>query len=120
MGGDVAIAETEPVRVGSVRREFVSSMPGFCDSTPPTLGVYSADLTIPLGAYAAGLGDLRIVSTLCPGGKERMRRLMDVVGSGRVDTSKLVTHHFALDDIETAYELFANQRDGVMKIAVKP
>ena len=88
--------------------------------TLSSLGVYSEDLVLPVDAYSAGLGDNTIVSTLCPGGKERMRRLMDVVGSGRVDTSKLVTQHFALDDIETAYELFANQRDGVMKIAVKP
>lgn len=88
--------------------------------TLSSLGVYSEDLTIPLDAFSAGLGDNKIVSTLCPGGKERMRRLMDVIGSGRVDASPLVTHHFALDDIETAYDLFANQRDGVLKIAVQP
>jgi alcohol dehydrogenase len=88
--------------------------------TLSSLGVYSEDLTIPLDAFSAGLGDHTIVTTLCPGGKERMRRLMDVVGSGRVDTSALVTHHFALKDIESAYELFANQRDGVLKIAIRP
>ena len=80
----------------------------------------STDLRIPLDAYAAGLGDYRIVTTLCPGGKERMRRLMAVVASGRVDVSPLVTHRFRLDDIEAAYELFANQRDGVMKVAITP
>jgi hypothetical protein len=47
--------------------------------------VYSKDLTIPLGAFAAGLGDHRIITTLCPGGKERMRRLMSVVASKRAD-----------------------------------
>jgi len=88
--------------------------------TLSSLGVYSADLRIPVDAYAAGLGDYRIVSTLCPGGKERMRRLMAVVASGRVDVSPLVTHRFRLDDIEAAYELFANQRDGVMKVAITP
>ncbi len=88
--------------------------------TLSSLGVYSEDLTIPLDAFSAGLGDNKIVSTLCPGGKERMRRLMDVIGSGRVDASPLVTHHFSLDDIETAYDLFANQRDGVLKIAIQP
>ncbi|AUF96354.1 alcohol dehydrogenase [Pseudomonas sp. 02C 26] len=88
--------------------------------TLSSLGVYSADLRIPLDAYAAGLGDYRIVTTLCPGGKERMRRLMAVVASGRVDVSPLVTHHFRLEDIEAAYELFANQRDGVMKVAITP
>jgi hypothetical protein len=35
-----------------------------------------------------------------------------------VDLSPLVTHRFKLDDIEAAYELFAHQRDGVMKVAI--
>lgn len=85
-----------------------------------SLGVYSSDLRIPVDAFAAGLGDYRIVTTLCPGGKERMRRLMNVVASGRVDLKPLVTHHFKLDDIEAAYDLFAHQRDGVMKVAITP
>lgn len=85
-----------------------------------SLGVYSGKLTMPLDAIAAGLGDIQIVTTLCPGGKERMRRLLNVVDSGRVDLAPLVTHRFALDDIEDAYELFANQRDGVLKIAITP
>ncbi|MCS3471578.1 threonine dehydrogenase-like Zn-dependent dehydrogenase [Pseudomonas sp. JUb42] len=85
-----------------------------------SLGVYSTDLHIPLQAFAAGLGDVSIVTTLCPGGKERMRRLMAVVGGGAVDLSALVTHRFRLDDIEAAYDLFAHQRDGVMKVAITP
>jgi alcohol dehydrogenase len=88
--------------------------------TLSSLGVYSTDLTIPLGAFGAGLADLKIVSTLCPGGKERMRRLMEVVASGRVDLKPLVTHRFKLDDIEAAYDLFSHQRDGVLKVAITP
>jgi threonine dehydrogenase-like Zn-dependent dehydrogenase len=88
--------------------------------TLSSLGVYSSDLKIPLGAFSAGLGDNRIVTTLCPGGKERMRRLMEVCGSGRIDLKPLVTHRFKLDDIEDAYDLFANQRDGVLKVAITP
>ena len=34
--------------------------------------------------------------------------------------SKMVTHRFPLDRIEEAYELFANQRDGVLKVAITP
>jgi len=86
--------------------------------TLSSLGVYADDLTIPLDAFHAGLGDHRIVTTLCPGGKERMRRLMDTIASGRLDTTSLVTHQFTLDQIEAAYDLFANQRDGVLKIAI--
>jgi threonine dehydrogenase-like Zn-dependent dehydrogenase len=88
--------------------------------TLSSLGVYSSDLTIPLSAFAAGLGDHRINTALCPGGKERMRRLMNVVASGRADLGVLVTHHYKLDDIVAAYDLFSHQRDGVLKIAVKP
>jgi alcohol dehydrogenase len=88
--------------------------------TLSSLGVYSGDLVIPADAFSAGLGDNRIVTSLCPGGKERMRRLMSVIDSGRVDLGAMVTHRFPLDQIEEAYELFANQRDGVLKIAISP
>ncbi len=88
--------------------------------TLSSLGVYSEDLTIPLDAFHAGLGDNRIITSLCPGGKERMRRLMSTIEGGRVDLEPLVTHRYSLDDIEEAYDLFSNQRDGVLKVAVTP
>lgn len=88
--------------------------------TLSSLGVYSDDLTIPMSHFAAGLGDHTIKTALCPGGKERMRRLMNVIESQRVDLSAMVTHTYALDDIVEAYDLFSNQRDGVLKVAIKP
>ena len=88
--------------------------------TLSSLGVYSTDLRIPLGPFAAGLADTTIVTTLCPGGKERMRRLMSVIASARVDLTPLVTHRFKLDRIEAAYDLFAHQRDGVLKVGITP
>jgi threonine dehydrogenase-like Zn-dependent dehydrogenase len=88
--------------------------------TLSSLGVYSGKLEIPYAAFAAGIGDHRIVTTLCPGGKERMRRLMEVVRRGRVDLTPLLTHTFKLDDISAAYDLFGERLDGVMKVAIKP
>ena len=88
--------------------------------TLSSLGVFSSDLTIPVAAFHAGLGDNKIVTSLCPGGKERMRRLMNVIAAERLDLGPLVTHHYKLDRIEEAYDLFGNQRDGVLKIAVTP
>jgi threonine dehydrogenase-like Zn-dependent dehydrogenase len=85
-----------------------------------SLGVYSGHLSVPLDAFAAGLGDHTVVTTLCPGGKERMRRLMSVIAAKRAPFNELVTHSFALADIEAAYDLFAHQRDGVMKVAIRP
>jgi len=88
--------------------------------TLSSLGVYSGKVAAPYDAFYAGLGDQKIVTTLCPGGKERMRRLMAMVAARRVDLSPLVTHHFGLDDIHEALDLFSSQRDGVMKVALKP
>jgi threonine dehydrogenase-like Zn-dependent dehydrogenase len=88
--------------------------------TVSSLGVYSGKIAAPYDAIYAGLGDQKIVTTLCPGGKERMRRLMSMVATERVDLTPLVTHHFSLDNIGDALELFSSQRDGVMKVALKP
>jgi threonine dehydrogenase-like Zn-dependent dehydrogenase len=88
--------------------------------TLSSLGVYSGHLSLPLDAFAAGLGDHTLVTSLCPGGKERMRRLMNIVAAKRAPFEALVTHSFSLDQIEEAYELFSHQRDGVLKVAIRP
>jgi len=85
-----------------------------------SLGVYSGKLVAPYEAMYAGLGNQTIVTTLCPGGKERMRRLMAMIEQHRVDLSPLITHRFALDDIETAFDLFSSGREGVLKVALYP
>jgi alcohol dehydrogenase len=88
--------------------------------TLSSLGVYSGKLVAPHEAFFAGLGDQKIVTSLCPGGKERMRRLVAMIASRRVDLRPLVTHTFALDDIEDAFDLFSHQKDGVLKVALHP
>jgi alcohol dehydrogenase len=88
--------------------------------TLSSLGVYSGKVVAPYQAFYAGLGDQQIVTSLCPGGKERMRRLMAMVAQHRVDLSPLVTHHFELDRIQDAFDLFSHQRDGVLKVALHP
>jgi len=87
--------------------------------TLSSLGVYSGKLAIPFEPFAAGLGDHKIVTTLCPGGKERMRRLMELVLHSRIDLTPLLTHKFTFDKITEAYALFSEQRDGVLKVAIK-
>jgi threonine dehydrogenase-like Zn-dependent dehydrogenase len=86
--------------------------------TISSLGVYGGKLEIPVEPFVYGIGDKQILTTLCPGGKERMRTLMELVRHGRFDPSKLITHRFTLDEIEEAYDLFAHQRDGVVKVAI--
>ena len=88
--------------------------------TLSSLGVYSGKLQVPYDAFAAGIGDYKIVTTLCPGGKERMRRLMSMVQSKRFDPTPLLTHKFSLDRIVDAYDLFGSRKDGVLKVAITP
>jgi threonine dehydrogenase-like Zn-dependent dehydrogenase len=114
-GADVAIEALG--RQETFESALRSIRPG---GTLSSLGVYSGKLVAPYEAFYAGLGDQKIVTTLCPGGKERMRRLMAMVEHGRVDLAPFVTHSFALDDIEAAFDLFSHQRDGVLKVALYP
>jgi threonine dehydrogenase-like Zn-dependent dehydrogenase len=85
-----------------------------------SLGVYSGKLQMPVDAFAAGLGDHHIVTTLCPGGKERMRRLIGLVQSKRFDPLPLLTHSFPLERIVDGYRLFGERKDGVLKVAIRP
>jgi threonine dehydrogenase-like Zn-dependent dehydrogenase len=114
-GADVAIEAlgTQQTFEGALR----CLRPG---GTLSSLGVYSGKLQMPYEAFAAGLGNHKIVTTLCPGGKERMRRLIEVVRSGRLDLRPLLTHSFSLDDIKEGYEVFGNRREGVLKVAIRP
>ena len=88
--------------------------------TVSSLGVYSGKLQLPYEAFAAGLGDHTIVTTLCPGGKERMSRLMRMVEFGRFDPTPLITHSFPLSGIGEAYRVVSNRLDGVLKVAIRP
>jgi threonine dehydrogenase-like Zn-dependent dehydrogenase len=114
-GADVAI---EALGIQETFESALRSLrPG---GTLSSLGVYSGKLQVPYDAFAAGIGDYKIVTTLCPGGKERMRRLMSMVQAKRFDPAPLLTHRFTLDQIVEAYDLFASRRDGVLKVAIKP
>ena len=41
-----------------------------------------------------------------------------LIAEGKIDTTPLITHTYPLKDIEAAYGLFENRRDGVIKAAV--
>jgi alcohol dehydrogenase len=114
-GADVAIEALG--RQETFEQALRSIRPG---GTLSSLGVYSGKLVAPYEAIYAGIGDQKIVTTLCPGGKERMRRLMAMIATRRVDLSPLITHRFALDDIEEAFDVFSTQRDGALKVALNP
>ena len=41
-----------------------------------------------------------------------------LIAAGQLDTTPLITHTYALRDIDAAYRLFENREDGVIKVAI--
>ena len=46
--------------------------------------------------------------------------ILSLIEQGKIDTTPLITHRFHLSEIEQAYDLFENRRDGVIKVAILP
>ena len=44
--------------------------------------------------------------------------ILSLIEQGKLDTTSLITHRFALSEIEEAYRVFENRLDGVIKIAI--
>ena len=44
---------------------------------------------------------------------------LKLIAEGKIDTEPLITHTYPLSQIEEAYEIFENKRDGVIKIAIE-
>ena len=46
--------------------------------------------------------------------------ILSLIAQGNLDTTPLITHTYPLRDIEAAYTLFEEKRDGVIKVAIEP
>ena len=44
---------------------------------------------------------------------------LQLIEEGKIDTTPLITHTYALKDIEEAYRIFENRLDGVVKVAIR-
>jgi len=72
-------------------------------------------LKIPRLAWGVGMGDKTIRTGLCPGGRERMQRLLRLLETGRVDPTPLTTHQFEFADLPKAFHLMETKEDGILK-----
>ncbi len=70
---------------------------------------------IPRLAWGVGMSDKTIRTALCPGGSERMSRLMRLISNGRVDPRPMTTHRFQFKEIEKAFHMMQNKEDGIIK-----
>ncbi|MCS5695036.1 NAD(P)-dependent alcohol dehydrogenase [Desulfofundulus thermocisternus] len=72
-------------------------------------------IKIPRLAWGVGMSDKTIRTGLCPGGKERMKRLLRLIETGRIDPTPLTTHRFKFEEVEKAFHLMATKEDGIIK-----
>lgn len=69
-----------------------------------SVDAFIRNLANPFAVFSAGLVDNRLVANLGHVGKKRMRRLIEVVSSGRMDTHSLVPRRLSLEEIGKAYD----------------
>ncbi|MBO8170233.1 MAG: NAD(P)-dependent alcohol dehydrogenase [Thermoanaerobacteraceae bacterium] len=72
-------------------------------------------LKIPRLDWGVGMGEKTIKTGLCPGGSERMRRLMRLIANGRIDPTPLTTHKFSFDEVDKAFEYMKYKKDNIIK-----
>jgi threonine dehydrogenase-like Zn-dependent dehydrogenase len=72
-------------------------------------------INIPRLAWGVGMAEKTIKTLLCPGGSERMTRLLRLIENGRVDPTKLTSHHFAFEDLEKAFWMMDTKEDNMIK-----
>jgi threonine dehydrogenase-like Zn-dependent dehydrogenase len=69
--------------------------------------------------WGVGMAEKDIVTALCPGGRLRLRRLLRLIETGRVDPTHMTTHEFSFDGVADAFDLMASKADGVIKPLVR-
>lgn len=76
---------------------------------------HGENVPLPRVEWGVGMSDKTIRTGLCPGGAERMKRLLRLIETGRVDPTPLTTHRFPFDQIERAFEMMRTKEDGMLK-----
>lgn len=72
-------------------------------------------VSIPRMDWGVGMSDKTIRTGLCPGGRERMTRLLRLLEMKRVDPSPMTTHRFPFAQIEKAIRMMKTKEDGIIK-----
>ena len=89
---------------------------GVMEKPVPRLGPIDAIIrTTATLICTSSMSDKTIRTALCPGGSERMGRLLRLIETGRVDPLALTTHRFAFKDIEKAFRMMQTKEDGMIK-----
>ena len=100
---------------GSFQQAINMTKPGGYISN---INFYDVTDTLSMPAYSWGLGmaDKTIRGGFCPGGALRIKKMLEMVKYGRIDTTKLITHRFhGFEKIEDAFHLMDQKPADLIK-----
>jgi len=70
---------------------------------------------IPRVEWGVGMADKTIRTGLCPGGRERMERLLRLLQKKRINPAPLTTHRFPFAEVEEAFRMMSTKEGGILK-----
>lgn len=76
-------------------------------------------VNIPRTAWGVGMAEKDIVTSLCPGGRLRLQRLLRLLETGKVDPTLMTTHEFAFDEIDEGFHLMESKEQGIIKPVIE-
>ena len=74
---------------------------------------------IPREAWGVGMAEKDIVTSLCPGGRLRLQRLLRLLENDKVDPTRMTTHEFGFDEIDEGFHLMESKEQGVIKPVIE-
>lgn len=89
--------------------------------TISNVGYHGEGDTVPIPRldWGVGMSDKTIRTALCPGGSERMGRLMRLIQSRRVDPLAMTTHRFEFRDVLKAFRMMQTKEGGMIKPLIR-
>ena len=72
-------------------------------------------VSIPRLDWGVGMAEKTIRTGLCPGGRLRMERMLQLLLSARIDPTKMTTHTFPFAQLERAFTMMDHKEDGIIK-----
>jgi threonine dehydrogenase-like Zn-dependent dehydrogenase len=72
-------------------------------------------VSIPRLDWGVGMAEKTIRTGLCPGGRLRMERMLQLLLSARIDPTKMTTHTFPFAHLERAFTMMDHKEDGIIK-----
>jgi alcohol dehydrogenase len=122
-GAGVDISVEAVGRPETLKAAFMTAKIGGAVSSLGVYGLTTQELSIPMGHGSFNPDTFyhrRFITTLCPSGRYRMERRMDMIKHADLDFSPLWTHSLELTEALEGYRMVKNPQGDSIKIGLRP